>query len=110
MVPLITMMIWGSMYVASRVVLQSMPALLLLFLRFSISGALLLGIAKMKGMRMIRKEDFKELLVIAFFGYFISNGALLLGIQYSNASFSSLLNALSPILISDLLSFFSKKK
>ena len=110
MIPLITMMIWGSMYVASRVVLQSMPALLLLFLRFSISGALLLGIGKMKGLRMIRKEDFKELLVIAFFGYFISNGALLLGIQYSNASFSSLLNALSPILISVFAFFLLKER
>ena len=56
MVPLITMMIWGSMYVASRVVLQSMPALLLLFLRFSISGALLLGIAC--GLLMVPMKGF----------------------------------------------------
>lgn len=100
LIPFITMMIWGSMYVASRVVLASMPALLLLFLRLSISGALLLVLAKAMGLTMIRREDLKELLLVSFFGYFISNGALLLGIQYSDASFSSLINAMSPVTIS----------
>lgn len=99
-IPFITMIIWGSMYVASRIVLQSMPALLLLFLRLSISGALLLIIARIMGLKMIRREDMKELLLVAFLGYFVSNGALLLGIQYSDASFSSLINALSPVTIS----------
>lgn len=99
-IPFITMIIWGSMYVASRIVLESMPALLLLFLRLSVSGALLLIIARVMGLALIRREDFKDLVLVAFLGYFVSNGALLLGIQYSDASFSSLINALSPVTIS----------
>jgi drug/metabolite transporter (DMT)-like permease len=37
---------------------------------------------------------------VGFCGYFLSNAALLLGIEYSNASFSSLVNSMTPILIS----------
>lgn len=100
MIPLITMMIWGSMYVASSAILTKIPALVLLFFRLGISAVLLLAIAKVMGLQMIRWKDFKELLLVAVLGYFLSNGALLLGIQYSDASFSSLINALNPISIS----------
>jgi len=113
---LLTVMIWGSLYVAGRVVMVHIPALFLLFLRFSVSSVLLLGISKVKcpcrngrlshcpaGIReteKIRREDWGEMLFVGFWGYFLSNAALLLGIQYSNASFSSLINALCPIFIS----------
>ncbi|HCT90347.1 MAG TPA: EamA/RhaT family transporter [Lachnospiraceae bacterium] len=97
---LLTVMIWGSLYVAGRVVLPHVPALFLLFLRFAVSSLLLLGIARLRRLGKIRREDRKELLLVGILGYFLSNAALLLGIQYANASFSSLINALSPIFIS----------
>ena len=98
--PLAVMIIWGSMYVANRVILQEMPALILLFLRFSISGVLLLAFAKYRGLQMFRREDLKELLHISLLGYFVCEAALLLGTQFSNAGFASILNALNPITIS----------
>lgn len=97
---LVTVMIWGSLYVAGRVVLPHVPALFLLFLRFAVSSLLLLGAARLRRLGKIRREDRKELLLVGVLGYFLSNAALLLGIQYANASFSSLINALSPVFIS----------
>lgn len=94
-----TVMIWGSLYVATRIVLKDMSALFLLFLRFAFSSAILLIVGKVKRLGGIRREDFGELVLVGVLGYFISNAALLLGIEYSNASFSSLINATCPIFI-----------
>ncbi|MBQ3392925.1 MAG: EamA family transporter [Lachnospiraceae bacterium] len=110
LMPLAVMILWGSMYVANRVIMQSMPALILLFIRFSVSGALLFGFAKCKGLKMFRKEDLGELLIISFAGYFVCEGSLLLATQYSSAGYASLLNALSPITISVFAVFMLGEK
>lgn len=106
----LTVMIWGSLYVAGRRVMQSMPALVLLECRLVIASAILLAAARLKGLPLIRREDFKELFFISFAGYFLSNAALLLGIEYSTASFSSLLNAMNPIFISVFAMLILKEK
>lgn len=110
MAPLLTMVLWGSMYVANRMIMESIPAMVLLFVRFAISGALLLGVAKMQGLPMIRKEDLPDLLQAAVPGYFLCEGALLLSTQYSNAGFASLLNAMSPVTISIFAVLFLGEK
>ena len=97
-IPFLTVCIWGSLYIASGIVLKEIPALLLLFLRFSSSSLILLFLAKKKWKR-IRREDWGLFLFIGFAGYFLSNAALLLGIQYAGGTFSSLLNATSPVVI-----------
>lgn len=104
--PLFTMILWGSMYVANRMILESIPAMVLLFVRFAVSGGLLLGVAKLRGLAMIRREDLGDLLQAAIPGYFICEGALLLSTQYSSAGFASLLNAMSPVTISVFAVFF----
>ena len=98
--PLFTMILWGSMYVANRMIMESIPAMVLLFVRFAISGGILLAVAKLRGLAMIRREDLGDLLQAAIPGYFICEGALLLSTQYSSAGFASLLNAMSPVTIS----------
>lgn len=104
LIPFITVFIWGSLYVASRLVLPGIPALVLLFLRFSISSFLLLGFSQKrnhgKKLKHFQREDLGELLLVGICGYFISNAALLFGIQYTSSSFSSLVNAMNPVFIS----------
>lgn len=97
-IPIITVCIWGSLYIASGIVLKQMSTFLLLFLRFFISSLLLIAIG-FRNFQKIRKEDWKSFLFIGFYGYFLSNAALMLGIQYSTSSFSSLINATSPVVI-----------
>ncbi len=113
-IPFVTVFIWGSLYVASRLVLPGIPALLLLFLRFSISSILLISLARKKNhgrrLRHFQREDLGELLLVGFFGYFISNAALLFGIQYTSSSFSSLINAMNPVFISLFAVLLLKEK
>lgn len=97
-IPFLTVCIWGSLYIASGIVLQEMNAIVLLAIRFVVSSVLLFVIGGRTFIR-IRKEDLAEFLLIGFLGYFVSNAALLLGIQHSSGSFSSLLNATNPVLI-----------
>ena len=61
--------------------MEHMPALFLLFLRFSVSAVLLLGLAGAKKIEKIRREDRWEMFLVGFIGYFLSNAALLLGIN-----------------------------
>ena len=49
--------------------------------------------------KKIAPEDIRHFLFIGFNGYFLSNAALMLGIQFSTGSFSSLINATSPVFI-----------
>lgn len=106
----VTMLLWGSMYVANRMIMESIPAMTLLFVRFAISGGLLLGVAKLRGLAMIRREDLGNLLLAAIPGYFLCEGALLLSTQYSSAGFASLLNAMSPVTISIFAVFLLGEK
>lgn len=98
-IPFFTVIIWGSLYVAGKYVMPDIPALLLLFFRFSISSILLIAIARPKQLQPFEKDDLKELFLVGIGGYYLSNAALLLGIQYSNSSFSSLVNAMNPVFI-----------
>ena len=96
---LLAVSIWGSLYVASKFVLAEIPAFLLVFLRFAIASIVLLFTLKSQNPPKIEKSDYPLIFCIGFMGYFIANSALLLGIQFSNASVSSLINSLNPILI-----------
>jgi drug/metabolite transporter (DMT)-like permease len=105
-----TIILWGSLYVVSRQVLAYIPALFLLLLRFVISSVVLLCIAKFRKCRPVQREDWKLMFFVGFCGYFLSNAALLLGIKYSNASFSSLVNSMTPIFITFFASIILKER
>lgn len=95
----ITVFIWGSLYVSSKMVLSHIPAFWLLFFRFLISSIILIPITHKLKVPNLRREDYKLVFLVGFIGYFLSNAMLLLGIQFSNSSTASLINAMSPILV-----------
>lgn len=96
----LTAMIWGSLYVFSRIVLPHVPAMVLVFLRFAVASVLLLAWCRVRHIPRIKRRDMPTVLLVAAVPYYLSNTCLQLGIQYSNASFSSLINGTNPILIS----------
>lgn len=100
----LVIVIWGSLYISGRLVLQQIPALLVLFIRYALSSVILLGVGyhTLHGHIAIARKDWGELLFVGVVGYFLSNAALFLGIQYSSASFASLINSLTPVVISGL--------
>ena len=84
--------------------LQYIPALLVLFIRYALSSVILLrvGYHTLHGHIAIARKDWGELFFVGLVGYYLSNAALFLGIQYSSASFASLINSLTPVVISGL--------
>ncbi len=100
----LVIVIWGSLYISGRLVLQQIPALLVLFIRYVLSSVILLGVGyhTLHGHIAIARKDWGELFFAGVIGYFLSNAALFLGIQYSSASFASLINSLTPVVISGL--------
>ena len=97
-IPILAVCIWGSLYIASGIVLKEIPALLLLFFRFFLSSVILIALG-FRTFKRIRTEDIKHFLFIGFNGYFLANAALMLGIPFSTGSFSSLINSSSPVFI-----------
>ena len=100
----LVIVIWGSLYISGRLVLQQIPALLVLFIRYALSSGILLGVGyhTLHGHIAIARKDWGELLFVGVVGYYLSNAALFLGIQYSSASFASLINSPTPVVISGL--------
>lgn len=97
-VPILAVCIWGSLYIASGIVLKEISALLLLFFRFFVAS-IILTVLGFRTFKRIAREDIRHFLFIGFNGYFLSNAALMLGIQFSTGSFSSLINAISPVFV-----------
>ncbi|MBK6934355.1 MAG: DMT family transporter [Bacteroidales bacterium] len=108
---IITMLIWGSTFVFSKILLTAglMPHQLI-FLRTLLGGiALLLSIKIKKLSIKINKEDYKKLLLLALFEpflYFIGeNGALL----YTSPTLVSLFIAMIPLFIQITMFFLAKE-
>lgn len=96
---LLTMTLWGSMYVSSRVLLDAMPVMMVLFFRFFVGGAALLLASRLMGLEMIHKKDLPLMLFLGLVGYFLTNILLTICTKLTSASLSSLLNSINPLFI-----------
>jgi drug/metabolite transporter (DMT)-like permease len=87
---------WGTTYLGIRMALESFPPLLLVGLRFTTSGALLLGAARLMGARLPRGRD---LMVSAFTGIIIlgvGNACLTFSEQWIPSGLAALIITTSP--------------
>lgn len=89
----------GSIYVASKYVLETVPSFTLLFMRYFIAVLILLVVYRKYPKAVIEKKDYKYILLIGFVGYFLSIGFQLLGTHYCNASMASLITSMNPAMI-----------
>ena len=106
----LTFCIWGSLYVVSKYVLGQIPAFTTAELRAVIAVLAIFLILRNQSLLKVRKEDYKEIFLLGFLGYFFSLDMQLLGTQLSSASLASLLNALNPIVIMLLAASFLGEK
>ena len=90
---------WGSLYVAGKYVLETLPSFTLLFLRYFIALCVLLTIYRKYPKAVIEKKDRPYIFVIGSVGYFMAIGFQLLGNHYCNASMASLINSMNPAMI-----------
>jgi drug/metabolite transporter (DMT)-like permease len=96
---ILTVSAWGSLYVASKFVLNSIPPITVLFLRYLISSLILLGITKMRPKVVIEKSDYKYIIFMGVVGYFMAISAQMIGTKLANASIASLINSMNPVFV-----------
>lgn len=93
--------IWGSMYVVSKYVLDYIPPLTLVWLRYLVAFIFLYMILKLRQShgqqrRMFTKKDWFLLGWIGFIGYFVSISFQFIGTHLSNAHTGALITSTTP--------------
>lgn len=95
--------IWGGMYVVSKYVLNYVPPLTLLWIRYAIAVIVLFFaknyFEKNERKRKIEKKDWILLLWIGFIGYFISIAFQFIGTKLSTAHSGALITSAKPAFI-----------
>ncbi|KMN67725.1 membrane protein [Bacillus cereus] len=107
--------IWGGMYVVSKYVLDFIPPLTLVWLRFIIAFVVLYMILKIAGKKQkkkvtIRKKDWLLFAWIGFIGYFISITCQFIGTKLSNAHTGSLVTSATPAFMVIFAALILKEK
>ena len=100
---LLTFVLWGSLYVVTKLLFNSLPVFTTAFLRFSLAYLALLAYS-----RVIRepaapkgdREYLRAVLLQGVGGYAISVGLQLLGTRFAGSTMASLINSLNPVTIS----------
>lgn len=112
MIPLFgTFLLWGSLYIVSKVALRSIPPVTLLAMRYLVSIPALFVILRLRrAMKPVAVQDRKTIFLIGFVGYFASFCFQMLGINRLTGSVSSLLGAMNPIFIPILAAVFLGEK
>lgn len=97
---ILTTSIWGSLYVVTRIALETVPPITLLFFRYMTASVALYVLARQSGKLVRIKPEHRG--TIAFIGavaYFLSVGAQILGTKYAGPSVAALINAMNPVFI-----------
>ncbi|MEC2528907.1 DMT family transporter [Bacillus cereus] len=107
--------IWGGMYVVSKYVLDFIPPLTLVWLRFIIAFVVLYGILKLAEKKQkkkvtIRKKDWLLFDWIGFIGYFISITCQFIGTKLSDAHTGSLVTSATPAFMVIFAALILKEK
>ncbi|MBG9748674.1 DMT family transporter [Bacillus thuringiensis] len=107
--------IWGGMYVVSKYVLDFIPSLTLVWLRFIIAFVVLYGILKLAEKKQkkkvtIRKKDWLLFAWIGFIGYFISITCQFIGTKLSDAHTGSLVTSATPAFMVIFAALILKEK
>ncbi len=107
---LLTFFIWGSLYVAAKFAMNSIPPLALLALRYGLSVVLLYFIMKKRGIKKVKRSHRRIFLAIGAAGYFGGIACQLIGTDLLDASLASLINSLNPVVIPIIAAVFLKEK
>ena len=97
---LLTTTIWGSLYVVTRVALETVPPITLLCLRYLFAVPVLYAITRLSGKSLfLQPDDRLTIFLIGALGNFVAIGAQVFGTKYAGASVASLINSINPVFI-----------
>jgi drug/metabolite transporter (DMT)-like permease len=87
-------LVWGSSYLASKVMVTDEPPLVAAGLRFSIAGVLLLAFSWWRsGAPVINRIELRHVFIMGFVAVLFSNACHLIAMQYVQSNTAALLNA-----------------
>ncbi|UQD53870.1 EamA family transporter [Bacillus methanolicus] len=106
---------WGGMYVVSKYVLDFIPPLTLVWLRYVIAFVFLFAVLKTvqiknKNRVTIKKRDWLLIVWIGFIGYFVSIAFQFIGTKLSDAHTGALITSATPAFIVIFAKFVLKEK
>lgn len=105
--------IWGGMYVISKYVLDYVPPLTLVWLRFVIAFVVLFSIMKVKhrkaNKQKLTNREWLLLIWIGFIGYFVSITCQFVGTKLSDAHTGALITSATPAFIVLFAKFILKE-
>ena len=106
----LTFFIWGSVYVAGKLISDAVPAPLLACLRCCSAMIPLLFMSRhYLGKVHIDREDWKYFVIVGMCGYFLTIFCIQTGISLTGASMAALLNALTPVSVTILAAVVLKE-
>ena len=106
----LTFIIWGSLYVAAKSAMEEIPSLALLALRYAIAVVILFFVMRKRGFKKVKREHRKMFFAVGFVGYFCGIAFQLTGNDLVDASLSSLINSLNPVVIPIIAAIFLNEK
>ncbi len=100
-------MIWGTTWSVIQIGLQSIPPFTGVALRFAISGALLLGLARARGIRLGQSRRERRLWwVNGLLGFAVAYGVVYWAEQWVPSGLAAVLFAVYPLIVAILAHFF----
>ena len=89
--------IWGSFFLASKIVVDVVPPTLILNVRYGL-GAFVLGIVVLcTKHKRIKAKDMPIVILIGFVQFFLSVWAQIVGINYVTSSLASVISTIAPV-------------
>lgn len=92
--------IWGSLYVVSKVVLEVVPPMSLVWMRYLLAVLALFILGKLQGIPFkVGRKEWPLVGGVGFIGYFISIWAQFAGTQASSAHMGAIITSTTPIFV-----------
>jgi drug/metabolite transporter (DMT)-like permease len=107
---LFTFFIWGSIYIAGKMIAGDIPPYLLACLRCVVGIFPLLYMSRKYWHMPIASGDWKWFILSGFLGYFITLQMVQLGIYLTGASVAALVNSLTPVAVTIFAAIILKEK
>lgn len=104
-----TFFIWGSVYVAGKLIADDLPPALVACLRCCAALLPLRLMSRRERGVVICREDRKYFALVGILGYFLTIFLIQLGISLTGAAMASLINALTPVAVTVLAALMLKE-
>ena len=107
----IVYLVWGSSYIATKVMVTDAPPLVAAGLRFTIAGLLLTAFATWRyGPPVLARSEIRHVLMMAFLAVLFSNACHVIAMQTVQSNTAALLNATPALWIAWLGTFGPRKR